>query len=400
MKRKMKHILIVPAETFPSHEPFLDAVYSKEKDLFKTVFLMKTDKKKYRTAFWNMSKVYLLKRKPRLKIIKYIETYFKIDCRNLIMIPYIIHKEKIDIIQIRDLTFPLVLGLLYKLFFKKKIVYQKSHPHEYLKIHNARRNLHDQKFPNLFYRSVLLENKILHKMLKYADAVFPITPYMAENLQKDYNLPLKKMYPFGMGFDFETSIDQHHSSNHVFRFVYIGTLAKERGFDILLEGIAKFLTKYQNNNVVFDFIGGKEDEIEALKKKAKKLQICNKIKFHGVIPREEVYKLLPQYKIGISWFGSSKRFQCASPTKLMEYLAFQLPCIATDSVSMHQDILDATGAGLITEISPDMICEKLKECVVNYNSLSEKAKNAHYHIKQFHNYQNMKQEIYNIYQTI
>jgi len=402
----MKKILSIPAERFPTHEPFLDAVYSEEDKLFKTVFLMKTDKTdflNFKKSKWNKSKVYLIKRYSMFKILNSIDTYFSVDLRYLYLIPYIIFKEKINIIQVRDITFPLAISLLFKLVFDRKIVYQKSHPHEYHKIYKAKYDSEKMKHPNLLYKSRIIENRLLHKMLHFCDAVFPITHYMGKELNQKYNVPEKKLYPFGMGFNFkdpaysETNINKDSSK---LKFIYIGTLAKERGFDVLLSGISKYLKNYADKNISFDFIGGTMEEVKDLKKMGQALEIDKFLKFHGKIERYKVYKLLPEYHVGISWFGTLKRFKDASPTKLMEYLAFGLPFMATDSVLMHHDIKYATGAGIITKNSSYDVCEKLNQSIKNYPVLLKNAENGSDYIRKNYNYNKMKIEIADIYRKL
>jgi glycosyltransferase involved in cell wall biosynthesis len=402
----MKKILSIPEESFPTHEPFLGEVYSKEDNIFKTVFLMKTDKINAKKVIWNKSSVYLIKKKPRLNLIKHINTYFKIDLRYLYMIPYLVFKEKIDIIQVRDITFPLLVSLFLKYFFNKKVVYQKSFPHERNKIKSAKDNEYNSKLPQLLYWSAIAENKILHKMMYYCDAVFPITHYMAKDLNKLYNIPNEKIYPFGMGFNFDNLVclsKKNKDNDSIFRFVYTGVIGKKRGFDVLLNGVSQYFNKYKNYNVTFDFIGGENEknELDHFKELTQTLKLENFVNFFGKLDRYKVYELLPGYQVGISWFGTLKRFQCASPTKLMEYLGFGIPFLATDSVRMHNDIKEATGAGIITKNSADDVCDKINQCINNYPELSKNAlKNGRDYIRENNNYQKMKIQLADIYAKI
>ena len=393
-------ILSIPAERFPTHESFLGEVYSKEDKLFKTVFLFKTDQLSTRKTRWNKSRVYLFRRYSGFKIINSINTYLSIDLRYLYLIPYIIFKEHIDVIQVRDLTFPLVISLFFKIF-GKKVVYQKSHPHEYHKINKAKHDSKNMKYPKFLYRSRVIENILLHKMLCFCDAVFPITCYMGEELSKKHNISEEKIYPFGMGFNFDKHVYKKEvKDSSTTRFVYIGTLAKERGFDVLLSGISKYIRICKYNNISFDFIGGEKEEIESMKKLGKSIGINKYLNFRGRLERHQVYKLLPKYHIGVSFIGNSKQFHDASPTKLVEYLAFGLPFIATDSVLMHHDIKNATGAGIITKNLSDDVCEKLDQCIKNYPALLKNAENGPDYIRKNYNYNKMKTKLAEIYNEI
>jgi glycosyltransferase involved in cell wall biosynthesis len=403
IRNKIQKILHIPAEKYPTHQPFLDAVYSREHSLYKSVFLM-TGHANSGKKRWNEADVYLIPLEPKFKIVRYFRTYSKIDLRLLAKIPYLVFKEKIDIIQVRDLTFPLAMALVFKWFFKKKVVYQKSHPHEYHKMQVAKENRHNQKFPKLYYWSNVFENFFLHKMMRHADAIFPITSYMADNLINEYHIPRKKLNPFGMGFDFESiplsTLLGREKINLDLKFVYIGTLALERQFDVLLQGIQKYVQKCGKLSIRFDFIGGTEDEIFGLKNLAAELDITSTCNFMGRFERAEVYKMMPDYDIGISWFGKDIRFRCASPTKLMEYMAFGLPFLATDTVALHSDIARDTGAGIITSVDKDVVCDSIRECIDNFGILKKKSKISPFYIKSKYNYQEMKSEIFELYDKL
>ena len=401
-------ILYIPAEPYPTHQPFMGEVYSKEDSLFKTVFLMLTKEEYPRKVKWNKSTVYLLKKYPPNSFFRFLKTYFSLDLRYSFWIPHIVIKEKINIIQVRDLTWPLIIAVFLKPF-GIKLVYQKSHPHEIAKTDPDRIKKSGTKFPKLFLTSKKVEYFLLHKILKYCDAIIPITHYMAINLNRDYGIPFDKMYPFGMGFNFDDDVKVQSSEKKIaqeekhIKFVYIGALDKDREFEKFFEGLALYLKRagQKRANITLDLIGGRESEIASLRKYAERLGIEKNIKFHGRIDRSKVYELLPQYHFGLSWFGSYLRFEDASPTKLMEYLAFGLPFLAPDTVLMHKDVQKATNAGIVTSLDPEEIADKLEECVEKYPILAKNAQQrGQQYILEHHNYQKMKPQLVDIYKKI
>lgn len=377
MKTRKHIVLYIPAETFPTHHSLMTEVYSKNDYPVKTTFLMRhvKEKKDISMQTWNKADVYTFPRYSKFKIINSIRTYFCFDLRYLYLMPYIIFKHKITIIQVRDLTFPLFIALIFKFFFRKKVIYQKSFPHEYRKKENALNSQH--KFPWLVQLNTQLENNLLHFLMKFCDAILPISKYMAKNLQRDYGLPENKMHPFGLGFQFENiSINkkrQNTSLQDNIKLIYIGTLSISREFDTLLHGLSKVISKIKNKKIEIEFVGGNHQEIQALSKIAKQLNIQECCYFTGKIKRNLVYEKILQSHIGISWFGTDIRFSDASPTKMIEYLSFGIPVVAVDTVIMHNDILKATTGGLCCKVDADDFSRKLQEIIYNYELYNKNA---------------------------
>lgn len=389
----MKKILIIPGEVYPAHESFMAEVLSKKTRALQSVFLMRTHKYRQKMGKWNDSPVYLIPYASTFKFINTISWYFCIDIRYLFMIPFIVFKEKIDVIHVRDLTLPLFVALLLKVFFNKKVIYQKSFPIEYARLVISKKS--KRKFRKIAVFSRKIENTTLHKLMGYADKVLPISHYMVENLQRDYRIPRKLMHPFGMGFNFEPlggQLRQPPPFPPPFKIIYVGTLEGFRQFDILLEGIATFTKKSNNHNCQFTFVGGGDQEIQQLKDYADELGILAICHFTGYLSREKVYKNIGESHIGISWFGSGPQFIDASPTKMMEYLAHGIPFIAVDSVILHKDFIKDTAAGILCKIDANDFAEKTAAMIADYPECKKNAEKAIVYMKQNHSYTAMREE--------
>lgn len=397
----MHKVLIIPDESYPAHQSFMAEVFSKETDLFQSVFLMRTTDRSLKKGTWNKSPVYLFPYFSKIKLLNKISTYLCMDLRYCLLIPRIVFKEKITIIQVRDMTFPLCVALFLKLITRRKVIYQKSYPMEYCRIEAAADPSH--KFPKLLVKIKRLENIILHRLMRFSDAILPISKYMADNLHTDYGLPHRKMFPFGMGFnfgDFTPVATNGLEATGALRFIYLGTLERERKFDVLLQGIAQAVRSLAGKHVAFEFVGGTEEEISELKELVTKLKLQTYCNFTGYIKREEAYKKVNSSHIGISWFGTHVQFHDACPTKMMEYLAMGLPILAVDTVLMHKDILNDTKAGVLCRVEPEDVAAKIVHLTDNHLQYKEKALHSTSYIKQNFSYVSMREEIRQLYDTI
>lgn len=397
----MLNVFVIPAESYPSNHPFLEEVFSRKNIYFKSCFLMTSmENSKDFIVKWNDAKVYVLPKKTGNKLYDGIFLYIA-DFRYLKAICNIIKKEKIDIVQIRDLTFPLMVALFLRKKFNLKVFYQKSHPHELKKLDFS--YLINFKFPVFAYIFRKTGNFILHKMMRYCNAIFPISHYMKQNLYREYCIPLKKMFPFGMGFNKENIAELKGKSvlvkSAVIKLIYIGTLAYARNLERMLDAVKITSSINRQNNLILTVIGGTEHEISRLKDYAVAIGINKIIDFKGRIKRSEVYKHVGSADIGISYCPRQKRFQDAWPTKLTEYLAMGIPCIATSCVDMHKDLIDKTGAGVVTDENPYNFAENLCYLIDNLDKYKDAGNRAAEYILNNYSYHKMQSKIHTIYQN-
>lgn len=403
MNTSQHRILMITAELFPTNESFLTEVYSIENKEIKTIFLMRTNKSTNHrnTVTWNKSKVYIFPHPSKYKILKPLDTYFFIDPRFIYLIPYIALREKISVIQVRDITFPLFIALILKFLFRKKVVYQKSFPHEYRKTDSEM--ISKYKIPWLIKFCRVWENKALHFMMKFCDAILPISEHMGKNLQDDYGLPAGKIHPFGMGFNFESLLPKKTIPDQVnaklFKLIYIGAHSR-REIDLLIHGLAKTIKSNQHYEIQIDFFGGVSEEIDELKQVAQQCNIGQYCHFNGRIERAEVYSRVLDSHIGIAWVGRGIRYSVASPTKTIEYLSLGIPIIATDSVFLHKDIIKDTNAGVCCHVEPDDFAKQLSMIMQHYDVYKNNALNSRTYMKEKYSYTSMRNRVVQLYDSL
>lgn len=385
----MDRTLVIPGETFPAHESFMAEVLSKEVNHYSTVFLMRTRENLPTKTYWNRSPVYLIPYSSKNSLINLLVAYLCMDLRYAYLIPKIVLKEKINVIHVRDMTFPLFISLILKYTLRKKVIYQKSFPMEHPRLLAAKNS--KRKLATLMVCSRHCEKFILHKLMPFCDAILPISKYMSDNLHRDYRIPYKKMYPFGMGYNFDQvpqSTRVHTDSPSIFKIIYVGTLGDHRQFDVLLHGIA--LATQQLDNVIFEFVGGSDTEVADMQKLATSLGIDGYCSFSGYIKRDQVYAKIADSHIGISWFGTAIQFVDASPTKMMEYLALGIPILAVDTVLMHKDLLQETEAGILCKVNAQDVADKLTQLVHNYATYKKNAEHCIKFMKENYSYSKMR----------
>lgn len=117
---------------------------------------------------------------------------------------------------------------------------------------------------------------------------------------------------------------QWQDSNE-YRLLQISRLVHDKkGQDLLIEAVAHLKMRQPELLLTLDFIGGGESE-SYLRTMVKKLNICDRVRFLGVLPKSEVYECLHNYEMLIQ----PSRYEGFGLT-IAEAMAANVPVIVSD----------------------------------------------------------------------
>jgi glycosyltransferase involved in cell wall biosynthesis len=122
-----------------------------------------------------------------------------------------------------------------------------------------------------------------------------------------------------------------HQPIHV---IYIGTLAYERRLMALARAVE--MANAEGLHVVATFVGA-GDEKEHLKAFAR--GTAGRVRVLDAVPHEKVPRLLVGAHVGALPFPDEAKFRVSSPIKLFEYMAAEMPILAT-RIACHTDVLE------------------------------------------------------------
>jgi glycosyltransferase involved in cell wall biosynthesis len=127
------------------------------------------------------------------------------------------------------------------------------------------------------------------------------------------------------------------ANDQPFVMVYHGTLARRLGLDVALEAI--FKVKQSVPNIEFRIIGAGEER-DLLITLCDKLGLHEVVKFsEGFVPVEKIPSMIYDADVGLIPLRISSGTDIMLPTKLLEYVAMGIPCIApkTGTISRYFD---------------------------------------------------------------
>lgn len=125
-----------------------------------------------------------------------------------------------------------------------------------------------------------------------------------------------------MGVDFPILDINHNNIVKKYNYIYVGVISRERGIGVLLKNYARTVPMEKTLLLVGDYEQFLYDTYNS-----------SNIIFTGKVCRTQVYNLIMQSKVGISYIPNGMPYDIQTSTKLLEYAWCNLDIIANDSKS-------------------------------------------------------------------
>lgn len=128
------------------------------------------------------------------------------------------------------------------------------------------------------------------------------------------------------------------------RLVYVGTVSKPRGRDLMLEAI-----RLANRDEVvahLTLVGASDEEIAYCRRYAIRLGIANAVSVCGRVAGAEIPAIMKDADAGLCLWEDQPWWRFNPPTKLFEYLVAGLPVLASD-IRTHTQYISHGRNGLI-----------------------------------------------------
>lgn len=163
------------------------------------------------------------------------------------------------------------------------------------------------------------------------------------------------------------------------RFIYVGTHRAHRRLDVVLAGVVGALNA--GANAAFVFVGGKPEEIAALRRTrgVRRWEGKGRIVFIETVPRPRLPGFLEGADVGLSLVPETKINREMSPTKLAEYMGAGLAVLASRGVDLQETFMGDSRAGVLVPFDAQSIADAIgqmcadqrfvddyKECAENF----------------------------------
>jgi glycosyltransferase involved in cell wall biosynthesis len=286
-------------------------------------------------------------RKHLLKLAHYICVMFRAD------------RDTYQAIQVRDMPLVGLIGLLAARARGLRFFYWMSFPtpEYHIKLAEGRRLSAGVVGYVIPWVRGRVEGLLLYRLvLRWADHVFVQSLRMRTDVA-DMGVPWEKITPVPMGVDTEVTrpelVVPSSDSRLVGRrvLVYLGTLDRNRRIDFLFEVLS--IVRQVFPQALLVLVGQAEDDAHErwLRLRARQTGVMNDIIWTGWLPVDEAWKYVRAAEIGLSPFPRGPLLDSCSPTKLLEYLALNVPVVGNENPDQGQ-ILREGGGGLCVPLEP------------------------------------------------
>lgn len=255
--------------------------------------------------------------------------------------------QKYDAIQVRDMPVAAFFGVVVAAAKRLPFFYWMSFPQSEGQIARA---VARGPSAGLRYWFPLVQGLVgqwlLYKIvLPRATHVFVQSEQMLRDLGAKGVSP-DKMTAVPMGVDLERAApeaivpadDARLAGKRV--LIHLGSLDRSRKIEMLFEMVK--LVHQQEPNVLL-VLAGDVDDVEHrrwLQQEAARAGVADLVVWTGWLPTASAWRYLRAAELGLSPIPRGALLDCASPTKLIEYLAFGLPAIVNDNPDQRQVVLD------------------------------------------------------------
>jgi glycosyltransferase involved in cell wall biosynthesis len=241
-------------------------------------------------------------------------------------------------------------------------------------------------------------------VLPNADHVFVQSDRMAEDMAARGVHP-GKMTAVPMGVDLESAEpgqiasadDPRLSGKRV--VIYLGTLERARRIELLFEMLA--IVRGQMPDILLVLAGDTPDAGHKawLMARMRALGVEDQVLWTGWLPMQAAWRYVRAAEVGLSPIPRSRLFDCGSPTKAIEYMAFGLPVLANDQPDQSQ-VLAESGAGICVPLTPEAFAKALTDMLGSPDKLAAWRKAGRPYVEARRSYQVISAELASVYRAL
>ncbi|MCP6719123.1 MAG: glycosyltransferase family 4 protein [Patescibacteria group bacterium] len=325
---------------------------------------------------------------------------FNIITHSLIKIKLVkelIKISNIDIIQTRDNIFDGLIALKIRKKYNIPFAYQ-------LNFIQLETNLDYNNKSVLLILYKKFARLILNYILKKADVILPISTYM-QNYLKKKKFEEQKIFTLPMGVNSKSfspnqkteKLRSKYELQDKITFIYIGSMAKKRRLDIILKAFSLVTKEVINAKLL---IVGDGDGKEELEKLCKNLNLERYIIFAGKIPYKNVPKYICLADIGLSPIPPINNYKLSSPTKLLEYMACEIPVIGNREIFDMKYVISKSNGGILVDFNAKSFSSAMIRLAKNEELAKIKGENGRQWINKNRSYKQIAMKLEKFYLKI
>ncbi len=296
--------------------------------------------------------------------------------------------EKADIYHFHDPEL-LLVGVLLKLVTKAKVIYD---VHE-----NVKRDIITKSWlPKAARRPLSLMYRLTEKIsLPFIDKIVIAEDSYIDNYKKHNNILALRNYPI-LSY-VRRSLEVKTSPPTL---VYVGGISEARGVLELVQSTRLLKLRYEN--ILLILIG--QIYLVSLEEKIRKLleqfDLQDNVRLVGKVKHEEIYDILLGCHIGMAILHPTPNYVESLPTKLFEYMATNLPVIASN-FPLWREIVEGNNCGLtVNPLDPGEIAGAVEYLLEHREEARRMAENGRKAVVEKYNWEVESRKLLAVYDDL
>jgi glycosyltransferase involved in cell wall biosynthesis len=297
-------------------------------------------------------------------------------------------KRHYDFIQVRDKIFAGFLALLAARLQRIPFYYWMSFPYPEADLYRAKdAEMNIPLAMRWFYRiRGLWTGWLLYRIvLPRASHVFVQSDRMKANVAaKGVSPENMTAIPMGINLDRMPPAAPALTPGRAPRLVYTGSLVRLRRIDFLIDVLKRVKARVPEAELVL--VGeGLPRDMHFLKAEAERLDVAESVYFTGFLPTDQAWEFVRDADVCLSPLPPNPILDCGTPTKVIEYMAFNRPVVA----NRHPDqgkLLDESGAGFAVEYDAQSFADAVVELLVDPARAAEMGGRGLAYVRQHRSY--------------
>lgn len=295
----------------------------------------------------------------------------------------VVDLSRYDFVIVRNLFGLLADFLKARTRHSFKLGFWESFPHSYRRVYEAR-----QTGKSVLRKTVeyAIRKRIEQRLVERCDFYLPITETFKTTFHPDLSIPCHAL-PMGVDFSLIAPPDEVHLPEGPTKFLYIGTVDRLRRLDLVVSAFARL-----EDDFLFDLYTPSDNDLVGWIKSIGD----PRIRVHSAQPREALFRIMPDYDVGIGIIPDTLLYRVSSPTKTLEYYAAGIPALMNHLPEYDQ--LFAEDTAFFCELGEESILEALQSILrMARPEIRQTGKRGQAAVKQARDYEVMAEELYGFF---
>jgi len=213
-------------------------------------------------------------------------------------------------------------------------------------------------------------------LLEAANRITVTTDVLGSRLTAAYDIDDEKIHHVPNGVDIDRYTPAETDFDGTKTVVYTGNV----GYAQDLESCIRAVGQLERSDVVFRIVGN-GDRMPALQRLVAAEGLDDIVEFEGLVPREAVPGFIEEAEIGLAPIKSDEALEYAVPTKTFEYLACEVPVVATGTGEI-ESVIEASDGGVVVDNDPDAIATALERFLDDPQRRESLGENGRRHVEE------------------